>query len=796
MTTPSDPPALVWSSQCSVLPASRTPFLKGDKIILSPSALEQLLSAATVTVSQAPPPQTSNFDPYNPYSFAAERQARAEAVERQQRLPHPLTFRLVNPQNGRIVFAGVREFSAGDDQVGLSSFLRRSLGLEEDKGGVEVQDNGEAGIAGASTAEESRITIHVKELPKGTYVRLRPLEAGYDPEDWKALLEKYLRDNFTTLTNGEILSVPAGKEEFRFLVDGLKPNDEAVSLVDTDLEVDIEALNEEQARETLKQRLQKLQRAPGTVEGSSAGGVTELGKDEHGQVRSGEYVDYTIDNWDRKHGIEFELISQDDDRDLDLFITPHGPRQRSKPREDEHIFGDLSGRSTKKIRINATHAELDNSVALWVSIRGCRGPNGEETVGGPQSPIQYLLRAVSIADPTTVDGEDMTIDEANSYNPDEERCKNCQQWVPRRTMILHENFCFRNNIFCPSCENVFKRTSIEWKSHWHCPFDDAYGNTQTSRDKHDSLFHTPLPCPVCNYQAHNTPNLAHHRTTTCPGKPILCSFCHLEVPQQGPDDPDPSDPEVILSGLTPHELSDGARTTECHLCAKIVRLRDMSTHLKHHDLQRLSRPTPRVCHNANCGRTIDGVGQKGDIRHQPPRNELGVCDTCFGPLYVSMYDPEGKALRRRLERKYLTQLLTGCGKPWCRNEFCKSGRKNLGLERSEGSPITSKEAMGIVKPLLPERSREGGGSNAPVYFCVDETSQQRRSLAEMLAAEAGGEGTTGGMTAKGKERAGGGVEGGYELEWCVAALETGSGDVDRGRAWLRDWAPTRAETGR
>lgn len=791
MTTTSDPLTLVWSSQCAVMPASSTPFLKGDKIILPPSALEQLLSAATVTVLHGGSSRTSNFDPYNPYSFAAERQARAETAERQQQLPHPLTFRLVNPQNGRIVFAGIREFSAGDDQVGLSVFLRRALGLEEENDEAKDSDTAKAG---AMTSEESRITIHVKELPKGTYVKLRPLEAGYDPEDWKALLEKYLRDNFTTLTNGEILSVPAGKEEFRFLVDGLKPNSEAVSLVDTDLEVDIEALNEEQARETLKQRLQKSRRAPGTVEGSTAGGLLELGKDERGQVRPGEYVDYTIEDWDRECGVEFELTFQDDDRDLDIFMTPHGPRQRSRPREDEHVFGDISSQPTKKIRINATNVELENSVALWVSIRGYGKPNAEEGAGTHQGPIPYLFRAVSSIDSAMANGDDMNMDEAISSNPDEDRCKNCHQLVPRRTMILHENFCFRNNIFCSRCENVFKKTSAEWKNHWHCPHDDAFGNTQISRDKHDSLFHTILPCPACDYRATDTLTLAHHRTTTCRGKLILCIFCHLEVPQQGPDDLDLSDPEVILSGLTPHELSDGARTTECHLCAKIVRLRDMSMHLKHHDLQRLSRPTPRVCRNANCGRTVDGVGQKGDIRHQPPRNELGVCDTCFGPLYVSMYDPEGKALRRRVERKYLTQLLTGCGKPWCRNEFCKSGRKALGgLERPGGLPITSKEALAMVKPLLPERLREG---NTPVYFCVDEASQQRRSLAGLLAVEAGGEISTGGTAAKGKGRAEGGVGARYELEWCVAALEVESGDVDRGRAWLRDWAPTRAETGR
>ena len=38
-----------------------------------------------------------------------------------------------------------------------------------------------------STAQS--VTVHSKQLPKGTFVKLRPLEAGYDPEDWKALLE-------------------------------------------------------------------------------------------------------------------------------------------------------------------------------------------------------------------------------------------------------------------------------------------------------------------------------------------------------------------------------------------------------------------------------------------------------------------------------------------------------------------------------------------------------------------------------------------------------------------------------
>ena len=256
---------LKWTSQFSVLPTPETPALKGDKIILPPSALEQLLSASTTTVVSDAAFSGPAYDPYNPYSIAAAREARTETFERQQTLPHPLTFRLVNPDNGRIVFAGIREFSAEDGFIGISPFLRESLGL----GNTGMRDadpvtNGEMRAAGE---EVGRLTVHAQELPKGSFVKLRPLEAGYDPEDWKALLERSLRDNFTTLTHGEILKVAAGKEEYRFLIDELRPNSEAVSLVDTDLEVDIEALNEEQARETLKRRMQKLQKVPGAAAG-------------------------------------------------------------------------------------------------------------------------------------------------------------------------------------------------------------------------------------------------------------------------------------------------------------------------------------------------------------------------------------------------------------------------------------------------------------------------------------------------------------------------------------------------
>ena len=367
-------------------------------------------------------------------------------------------------------------------------------------------------------------------------------------------------------------------------------------------------------------------------------------------------------------------------------------------------------------------------------------------------------------------------------NPEDVKCKNCNQWVPKRTLMLHENFCLRNNVLCPKgCGQVFQKRSTEFQKHWHCPHDAAYGNTVPSHQKHEFLHHPPevLRCGDCGTQEtfSSVNALAHHRTTTCPAKLILCRFCHLIVPQEG--DPDVPNAEALLSGLTPHELADGARTTECHMCSKIVRLRDMETHLKSHDLDRLSRPPPIPCRNVNCGRTLDVCSKSGDTRAgtrmgQGPGNDIGLCSVCYGPLYVSMYDPENKALRRRIERRYLQQLLTGCGKAWCRNELCKSGRKNLEMSTN----ITTKDALPMIKPFLDGLAK--GQMMTPLHFCVDESNQKRRKLAELLAAESGGPAD----------------KGGYGLEWCIGASEAEAGDLDAARQWLKNWAPTRQEDDR
>ncbi|KAF5635251.1 PRLI-interacting factor [Fusarium sp. NRRL 25303] len=748
-----EPAPLRWSSALPVISPSAiaTKNLRGDKILLPQSALEQLLAAAR----PRPSTTTARSDPWS-YS--------SSDADTAQQLPNPLIFRLVNPKNKNAVFAGIREFSASEGTLGLSPWLTEALGIQEDecvspKEVIDLeQDTGKDNER--MDVDGIQIKVEARQLPKGTYVRLRPLEAGYNPDDWKPLLERQLRENFTTLSKGSMLAVKGARgEEFKLLVDKVAPEGDGICVVDTDLEVDIEALDEEQARETLR-RIMSAQR--GTTDGSSTGGEIDIWKAVEGQVLEGEYVDYVLPSWNKSQPLAIELTTGEDEDTLDLFVTPKSSRQRALPRESVHVFGDFSPAvdGIKRIVISPTNVELEGAEQITISVHGYRHPDAT----APPKTLQYSLRArVDLSD--AKDGANGLSNGASEqeHSPDEEQCSHCLQFVPKRTMVLHENFCRRNNIVCPKCKSVFKKGSAEWEAHWHCEKDSAFGNSAESKAKHDDIFHTERQCPHCEFSTNSMTDLARHQTSVCPGKLILCRFCHLEVPQEG--DPFNPSPEVVLSGLTAHELADGTRTTECHLCDKIVRLKDMETHLKHHELDKVSRLKPPICRNANCGRTMFGVGSRGQVRQtastDQASNDIGLCSICFGPLYVSMHDPEGKALKRRIERRYLGQLMTGCGKSHCANPWCKTGRANAGLE---AKPSSAREVLPLVKPLLGDVTN----MDVPLWFCTDEGSQRGRKLAEMMA-----------------------EEGVWDVEWCIAAAEAEKGSLERMRDWLQAWAPTK-----
>ncbi|GAB0136776.1 hypothetical protein EsDP_00005067 [Epichloe bromicola] len=413
----SEQPALRWSASFRVLPSESTSArnLSGDKIILPQSALEQLLAAAP-----SQPTSASSFtawDPSNPY------RSNSFTTDQRQQLPQPLTFRLVNGQNGNVVFAGIREFSAEEGTIGLSSFLTDALGIDPEQHALKNGDETPDSLAIDLTSEGNttasslmRLTVHATLVPKGTYARLRPLEAGYNPDDWKPLLERHLREHFTCLTKDSIFSVHGVKgETFKFLVDKLSPQGDGICVVDTDLEVDIEALNEEQARETMRHIMTKSQNE--SSGGITKGGELDIWKDVAGSVQAGGYVDYILPSWDRSQTLTITISDITQEDSLDLFVTPRSSRQRAVPRETTHVFGDFSPaeHGVKILTIPPSSSELDDAESILVSVHGSAFGAQREA-----EPVSFTIRAKSGSRESHAASDKMEVDGAE-HNADEER---------------------------------------------------------------------------------------------------------------------------------------------------------------------------------------------------------------------------------------------------------------------------------------------------------------------------------------------------------------------------------------
>ncbi|KAJ2967671.1 hypothetical protein NQ176_g9548 [Zarea fungicola] len=541
-------PALKWHGSFTIfaLDAANGNNLDGDKIILPQSALEQMLSASTSAALMG-----------------------GHYTSPSSQLPNPLTFRVVNPANHNVVYAGIREFSAPEGTVLLSPYLLSALGLDPDHA---VTDKTLA-PALQNGSSQVQLEIHASTLPKATYARLRPLEAGYNPDDWRPLLERQLQRSFTSLTKNATIRVHGVRGEvFQLLVDKLSPDVDGVCVVDTDIEVDIEALDEEQARETLRRVINKDRQANG--HGVAKDGSIDIWKPVSGEVALGNYVDYTLPSWNRSQPLQITLSDISDSDALDLFVTPKSNYQRAVPRSTEHVFSTLSldaQLKTKTILISPTNVEVEKAENIQISVYAYPDPSAASS---PHQ-VQYTLRAQIAAEDSRGSGE-VNAGKSEEHGENEAQCSNCSQWVPKQSVVLHENFCRRNNVICSICKSVFRKDSEEWNAHWHCAHDTAHGDSQYARHKHDDIFHGNWEGDAIN----------------------------------------PA-PEVVLSGLTAHELADGARTTECHLCDKIVKLRDMQTHLKHHELDKVGKAKPPICRNVNCGRTLFGVGSRGQVRQGP-----------------------------------------------------------------------------------------------------------------------------------------------------------------------------------
>ena len=160
-------------------------------------------------------------------------------IDTQQASKHgQLYFELNNPKTGRTTSASILDFSAAEGTVGLPIELLGNLGLTPETIQIPVDPY----------AVRPSVTVRYKQLKRGTFAKVQPVSAAFaaDVGDVKSLLERELHFR-TTLSVGDELKVSdedgalgtfAPVQTYALRIIALEP-EEAVSIIDTDLEVDV-----------------------------------------------------------------------------------------------------------------------------------------------------------------------------------------------------------------------------------------------------------------------------------------------------------------------------------------------------------------------------------------------------------------------------------------------------------------------------------------------------------------------------------------------------------------------------
>nr|XP_043629457.1 ubiquitin fusion degradation protein 1 homolog [Erigeron canadensis] len=131
-------------------------------------------------------------------------------------LDYPWLFQIQNTTTGQhYSHCGVLEFTAEEGFVYLPSGMVKTLHLREC----------------------DSVNIKNIRLPKGTYIKIQPHATKFTTlSNQKAILERSLRD-FACLTTGDTIVIKYGEDKYMIDIVETKP-EWAVSLVDTDCEVD------------------------------------------------------------------------------------------------------------------------------------------------------------------------------------------------------------------------------------------------------------------------------------------------------------------------------------------------------------------------------------------------------------------------------------------------------------------------------------------------------------------------------------------------------------------------------
>lgn len=596
------------------------------------------------------------------------------AISSHDSLPHPMVFILNND-----ILIGVREFTAPENTILVPGEIWSRLK--------------------ANTVS----CVLVSLLPKATSLRIRPAQFYPHVTNWKYYLESFLSTHYTTLSENQRFNYhdKVAGMDVEIMVD--KASEPSVVVVDTDIVLDVAPLNDIMAAQQLQQEsaMMKYEEIP-EISSSVAVDLEPFNKItlpliyKINLLQYPEMVSIQITPTDDLYNTDI-LCSLDKFLNLENFMWST---------MDQDVKGDMTKTVTIDTKIDLiTNTQLKSSSSdeLWLYIVPFAWEHNSK---------------VSINISTKPQTNETP--KFESF-PSQTQCGNCKSFIDSAKIPLHEAFCYRNNVRC-SCGEVFPKAIPN--THWHCEkCPDIHGESALFKFKHDKLFHSrPYMCDKCDDNTEYSSFLElvqHHKANSCASRLHECQFCHLILPQGE------ATFEDRFLNLTHHENECGNKTAECYQCGKFLRNKDLASHMKIHEIVKTENNAeifPK-CANINCVNM-----------YHSQENELGLCETCYGPLYLSILDPNNMKLQLRIERRYVLQLTKGCGNSWCRNIECANGNEKLDFKQAL-MRVKAELFPKISSPSLPANKGKATLKNNQFSFCVTESIQNKKNLVDQLVQE-------------------------------------------------------------
>ena len=622
------------------------------------------------------------------------------------RLPHPLVFRLSTPTSH--TYVGVREFHDVDTEtVYISEDVKQRLNLPSgDEHGDDVILSLELALNISGVDSSGK-----EEVNEKAFIEVEPAQGAF-VRDWKTFLESTLSKSYTAVTTGDTLTFEVGGMEYVLNVLSVKTASgvRSVCVVDRDIELVVKT--------TPTSGVELADDGENNAKGNERqepGVYTDLFGDVKGIIGVGQRVKVRVPG-----GMKFvsdgEFVLA-----FDQFV-------------DENRFEYGSMHKPLKEWVN----EFDDEVSVYVYALGIE--KEKDTESGRDSEIEAInFNITAISEEEELEEETETIKgiDVNSY-----KCRYCEKIIAKASMLLHENFCRRNNVMCPNgCGRIFFKEIPS--THWHCC--DTYGDGEFSKQLHVKYMHDDplgITCEECTeYNCLKRYTLCEHVSRSCPSAIHECRYCHLIIPRGKASN------EATFYDVSEHEWECGGKTTECPRCGRVIKMRDLETHMRLHEIMRVSLTVPTVCSNEMCMNIVED-----EMGHANP---VKLCNDCYGGLYSSVYDPDGKRLLQRIERRYILQIRNGCGRNNCENELCGSSEK---CKIPQNVRVSMASVVSFVKGEIMKDFKDAHGY--AFQFCVSEKMEARRRLVEVFE---GGE---------------------WPLGWVCKANSVVGDDINAMNAWL------------